>query len=165
MQWLMVQMANVGPMSGQLVHFSNSRRAGQDYGHAATARRSSSSYDLYEQRLAAQPYVAGDDYTIADIAAFPWLRNIDLLGRRPRPSGRTVKAWIDKFEARDARQARLAKVADHQVGRATPPPTTPRTASSARGKYAHRLTWSRPWRRHGCDTKAGLATPPTRNFP
>ncbi|MGH6682592.1 MAG: glutathione S-transferase family protein [Pseudolabrys sp.] len=108
-QWLMVQMANIGPMCGQLVHFSKFAPAGQDYGNSRYRTQVNKLYDLYEQRLASLPYVAGDEYTIADIAAFPWLRNIGLLAidlsKRPH-----VKAWVDKLEARDAVKRAMAKL-------------------------------------------------------
>jgi len=110
MQWLMVQMANVGPMCGQLVHFSRYAPAGQDYGHARYRTMVNKIFDIYDQRLATHAYVAGDDFTIADIAAFPWLRNVDLLAidlsKRPH-----VKAWVDKIAARDGVKRALAKVA------------------------------------------------------
>jgi len=108
-QWLMVQMANLGPMCGQLVHFSKYAPAGQDYGNARYRSQVNTLFDVYEQRLAAQPYVAGDEYTIADIAAFPWLRNVGLLAidlaKRPH-----VKRWIDRIEARDAVKRALATI-------------------------------------------------------
>jgi GST-like protein len=110
LQWLMVQMANLGPMAGQLVHFSKFAPAGQDYGHGRYRTQVNKLFDVYEQRLAGQAYVAGDEYTIADIAAFPWLRNIALLAidlsKRPH-----VKAWIDRLEARDGVKRAMAKVA------------------------------------------------------
>jgi len=110
LQWLIVQVANLGPMSGQLVHFSKFAPAGQDYGNTRYRTQVNKLYDLYEQRLSAQAFVAGDEYTIADIAAFPWLRNIELLAidlsKRPH-----VKAWIDKIAARDAVKRAMAKVA------------------------------------------------------
>lgn len=109
MQWLMVQMANLGPMCGQLVHFSRFAPAGNDYGHSRYRTMVNKIFDVYEQRLAKHPYVAGGEYTIADIAAFPWLRNVELLaidlGKRPH-----VKAWVDKIAARDAVKRAYAKV-------------------------------------------------------
>ena len=109
-QWLMVQMANVGPMSGQLVHFSKFAPAGNDYGHARYRTVVNKLFDLYDAQLASHPYVAGDEYTIADMAAFPWLRNTALLGvdmdKRPH-----VKAWVEKISARDAAKRMLAKIA------------------------------------------------------
>lgn len=110
LQWLMVQMANVGPMCGQLVHFRRYAPAGNDYSQTRYRTQVLKLYDLYEQRLAAQPYVAGADYTIADIAVFPWLRNVELLGidigKYP-----AIKAWVDKIGARDAVKRAMAKVA------------------------------------------------------
>jgi GST-like protein len=58
-------------------------------------------FELYNQRLADRPYIAAGDYTIADIASFPWLRNYEFMGisvaSRPH-----LKAWIDKIAARPA---------------------------------------------------------------
>ncbi len=108
-QWLMVQMANVGPMCGQLVHFSKFAPPGSDYGHSRYRTVVNKLFDLYDERLAAQPFVAGGEYTIADIAAFPWLRNVELLGmdlgKRPN-----LKAWVDKLNARDAVKRAYAKI-------------------------------------------------------
>jgi GSH-dependent disulfide-bond oxidoreductase len=108
-QWLMVQMANVGPMCGQLVHFSKFAPPGSDYGHSRYRTVVNKLFDLYDERLAAQPFVAGGEYTIADIAAFPWLRNVVLLGmdlgKRPN-----LKAWVDKLNARDAVKRAYAKI-------------------------------------------------------
>jgi GST-like protein len=105
-----VQVANLGPMSGQLVHFSKYAPSGQDYGASRYSTQVNKLYDLYEQRLATQAYVGCDEYTIADIAAFPWLRNIELLAidlsKRPH-----VKAWVDKIAARDGVKRAMAKVA------------------------------------------------------
>jgi GST-like protein len=133
-QWLMVQMANVGPMSGQLVHFSKFAPAGQDYGHARYRTQVNILYDLYEQRLASHPYVAGDEYTIADIAAFPWLRNIGLLAvdlaKRPH-----LKAWIDKLDARDAVKRAYATIATIKSVRDTATEDQ-KDRFLARGKYA-----------------------------
>jgi GST-like protein len=109
LQWLMLQVSGVGPMSGQLVHFSKFAPAGSDYGQARYRTEVNRLYDLYDNRLASHAYVAGDDYSIADIAAYPWLRNVDLLGidlaKRPH-----VKAWVDKIAARDAVKRAYAKI-------------------------------------------------------
>ena len=109
LQWLIVQVANVGPMAGQLVHFSKFGPAGQDYANSRYRTNVNKLYDIYDAKLANTAYVAGDDYTIADIAAFPWLRNIELLaidlGKRPH-----VKAWVDKISARDAVKRAYGKI-------------------------------------------------------
>jgi GST-like protein len=133
-QWLMVQMANVGPMFGQLVHFSRYAPAGQDYGHSRYRTQVNKLFDLYDRRLAAQPYVAGNDYTIADMAPFPWLRNFEMLGidigKRPN-----LKAWIDRVAAREAVKRALAKVGQMKTARDTASDED-KDRFLARGKYA-----------------------------
>jgi len=108
-QWLMVQMANLGPMCGQLVHFHRFAPKDNAYSHSRYKTMVNKLFDLYDQRLAANAFVIGDDFTIADIAAFPWLRNTELMGidisSRPH-----LKAWIDKISARDAVKRAYAQV-------------------------------------------------------
>jgi GST-like protein len=132
-QWLMVQMANVGPMCGQLVHFSKYAPAGQDYGQGRYRTQVNKLFDLYNDRLAKQPYIVGDAYTIADMAAFPWLRNVDLLamdlGKRPH-----LKAWIERVSARDGVKRAMAKVAQIKSSRDTASDDA-KDRFLARGKY------------------------------
>jgi GST-like protein len=108
-QWLMVQVANVGPMFGQHVHFSRFAPQPQDYGGPRYRTVVNKLFDLYEQRLSTHAYVAGGDYTIADIAAFPWLRNIELLAMslETRPH---VKRWVETISARAGVKRALAKI-------------------------------------------------------
>ena len=77
-QWLMWQMGGVGPMFGQLGFFH--KFAGKDYEdkrprdrYVAEARRL---LGVLNQRLAGRDWIMGDDYTIADMAVFPWVRNL-----------------------------------------------------------------------------------------
>ena len=77
-QWLMWQMGGVGPMFGQLGFFH--KFAGKDYEdkrprdrYAAESRRL---LGVLDQRLANRAWIMGEDYTIADIAVFPWVRNL-----------------------------------------------------------------------------------------
>jgi GST-like protein len=78
LQWLMWQMGGLGPMFGQLGFFH--KFAGKDYEdkrprdrYAAESKRL---LGVLEQRLAGRRWVMGDEYTIADIAIFPWVRNL-----------------------------------------------------------------------------------------
>jgi GSH-dependent disulfide-bond oxidoreductase len=78
LQWLMFQMGGIGPMFGQLGFFH--KFAGKDFEdkrprdrYAAESRRL---LGVLEQRLTGRPWVMGDQYTIADIAIFPWVRNL-----------------------------------------------------------------------------------------
>jgi GST-like protein len=77
-QWLMFQMGGVGPMFGQLGFFH--KYAGKDYEdkrprdrYVAESRRL---LGVLDQRLASCAWMIGEDYTIADIAIFPWVRNL-----------------------------------------------------------------------------------------
>ena len=107
LQWLFVQTANIGPMFGQLVHWSKFAPQPQEYGNMRYRSQVMKLYQLYEDRLKAHRYVAGDEYTIADIAVFPWLRNVQLLGvdinRFP-----AVKKYVETLEQRDAVKKMLA---------------------------------------------------------
>ena len=77
-QWLMFQMAGVGPMFGQLGFFN--KFAGKDYEdkrprerYVAESRRL---LGVLNGRLAGRQWLMGDTYTIADMATFPWVRNL-----------------------------------------------------------------------------------------
>ena len=77
-QWLMWQMGGIGPMFGQLGFFH--KFAGKDYEdkrprdrYVAECKRL---LGVLDQRLANRTWIMGDDYTIADIATFPWVRNL-----------------------------------------------------------------------------------------
>jgi GSH-dependent disulfide-bond oxidoreductase len=133
-QWLMVQMANVGPMFGQLVHWSKFAPQPQEYGNTRYRTQVLKLYDLYEQRLKTSRYAAGEEYTIADIAAFPWLRNVALLGvditKYP-----TLKKYVDTIEARDAVKRMLAILPTLKSSRDTATDDA-KDRFFSRGKYA-----------------------------
>jgi GSH-dependent disulfide-bond oxidoreductase len=107
LQWMMLQMASIGPMSGQTVHFSRFAPAGNDYALSRFKTELNRLWDVYEERLAHSPYVGGKDYTIADIAVYPWLRNYDFLGMTfdNRPY---LKKYVETITARPAVQKMLA---------------------------------------------------------
>jgi GST-like protein len=77
-QWLMWQIGGVGPMFGQLGFFH--KFAGKDYEDKRPRDRyvaeSTRLLKVLNQRLAEGPWMMGDDYTIADIAVFPWVRGL-----------------------------------------------------------------------------------------
>ena len=78
LQWLMFQMGGIGPMFGQLGFFT--KFAGKDYEDKRPRDRyvaeSSRLLAVLNQRLATRAWVMGDGYSIADIAIFPWVRNL-----------------------------------------------------------------------------------------
>ena len=108
MEWLMFQMGGIGPMFGQLGFFN--KFAGKDYEdkrprdrYAAESRRL---LGVLEKRLLGRTWIMGDDYSIADIATFPWIRNLigfyesgDLVGIADFPN---VLRALDGFVARPA---------------------------------------------------------------
>jgi GST-like protein len=110
LQWLMLQMASVGPIFGQHVHFSRFAPKGNDYSAARYRSETLRLFDLFEKRLTTSAYTGGNEYTIADMANWPWLRNNELLGvdMSSRPH---VAAWVKKVAERDGVKRALAKVA------------------------------------------------------
>jgi len=133
-QWLFVQTSNVGPMFGQLVHWSKFAPQPQEYGNTRYRTQVLKLYDLYEQRLKASAYVAGPEYTIADIAVWPWLRNVQLLGidlaKFP-----AVKKYIETIDARDAAKRMLAILPSLKSSRETAS-ADDKDRFFSRGKYA-----------------------------
>lgn len=107
-QWLSFQIASVGPMLGQLWWF---RHASQTANAQALDRYRQESLRLYgvvSSQLADRGYIAGDRYTIADIALFTWLRtyeelDLDITGFK------AVRTWLQKIEQRPAVKRGLAK--------------------------------------------------------
>ena len=113
-QWLMWQMGGVGPMFGQVGFFKVF--AGKDYEDKRPRGRyvaeSKRLLGVLNQRLAARTWIMGDSYTIADIAVFPWVRNLieryeaaDLVGMQDFPH---VTRALAAFVARPAVRKGLA---------------------------------------------------------
>ena len=113
LQWLMFQMGGVGPMFGQYNHFANYAAEKLPYAVARYTNEVARLHRVLEQRLSTSRYLAGDDYSIADIATFPWVRN---------PEGRgidlatypAVLAWHDRIAARPAVERGVAVLAEHR---------------------------------------------------
>jgi GST-like protein len=78
LQWLMFQMGGIGPMFGQVGFFN--KFAGREYEDKRPLQRyvdeSRRLLDVLEQRLEGRQWLMGDEYTIADIATFPWINNL-----------------------------------------------------------------------------------------
>lgn len=79
-QWLFWQMAGLGPMHGQAHHFLRYAPAGQDYPVARYSNEARRLLNVLDYRLSAVPYLAGDEYSIADMAAWPWVGGAVLIG-------------------------------------------------------------------------------------
>jgi GSH-dependent disulfide-bond oxidoreductase len=74
LEWLIVQLASVGPMFGQLVHFTRYAPPGNDYSISRYTSEVRRVFGVLERRLAQAPYLGGAEYSIADIATWPWIR-------------------------------------------------------------------------------------------
>ncbi len=100
LQWLMFQMGGVGPMLGQTHHFRLYAPEKIEYAINRYSNETKRLYGVMNQQLATHKFMAGNQYSIADIAIFPWLRNwanqgidwadyphlkqwFDLIGARP----------------------------------------------------------------------------------
>ena len=82
MQWVMFQMANVGPMFGQVGHFTLYSQAPEEqraYGAARYTTEAKRILAVMDARLKESAYLAGPDYSIADIATYPWTNSIPRL--------------------------------------------------------------------------------------
>jgi GST-like protein len=113
LQWMMVQMTGVGPMFGQYVHFMRFAPKGNDYAVDRYRTQVRRVLDVLEQRLAATPYLGGAEYGIADIATFPWARNVGpLLGKEAETAYPKLMAWVATIAARPAVVKALAAVDD-----------------------------------------------------
>jgi GSH-dependent disulfide-bond oxidoreductase len=110
MQWLMFQMGGFGPMLGQLHHFRNYTETRIPYAIDRYYNETRRLYGVLNRRLADRDFVAGD-YSIADMALFPWAVAHENQGiaLEEFPS---VKKWYERIHARDAVQRGLAVMAE-----------------------------------------------------
>jgi GSH-dependent disulfide-bond oxidoreductase len=110
-QWMMVQMTGVGPMFGQFVHFSRYAPKGNDYALDRYRTQATRVVDVLEQRLDQSPWLGGADYSIADIATFPWLRNLGtFLGKGAEQRYPKVMSWVAAIASRPAATRAIAAV-------------------------------------------------------
>ena len=99
-EWLMWQMGGVGPMAGQCHHFRNYAPETVPYAIERYTNEVNRLYGVLNKRLAIHDYVAGD-YSIADMAIFPWARIWERQGQDIAEFP-NMKTWIDRIAARPA---------------------------------------------------------------
>ncbi len=133
-QWVMFQMGNVGPMLGQAHHFRQYAPEKLPYAIDRYTNEANRLYAVLDRRLAETEYLAGD-YSIADIANFPWLRSPDRHGvdRADYPN---VARWFDAINERPAVQRALQVLA--QEVRAGPIDEDSREALFGKTQYQRR---------------------------
>jgi len=103
LQWLMFQMGGVGPMLGQAHHFRGYAPEKLQYAIDRYSNEAKRLYGVIDRRLEKSEWLGGADYSIADIATFPWLRSWEKQGivLEEYPN---VKRWHDTIAARPAVQ-------------------------------------------------------------
>ena len=113
LQWVMFQMGGVGPMFGQYNHFANYAAEKLPYAIERYTNEVARLHRVLDKRLAESTYLAGEAYSLADIATFPWIRNPERrnvdLGQYPN-----VLRWHDAIAARPAVQRGVAVLAENQ---------------------------------------------------
>ena len=107
LQWLMFQMGGVGPMFGQAHHFLRFAPEKVPYATERYVKETRRLYSVLDARLGATPFLAGEAYTIADIATYPWVarhewQQVDL---DEYPG---VRRWYNAVGARPAVQRGMA---------------------------------------------------------
>ena len=101
MQWLMFQMGGVGPMLGQAHHFRIYAPEKIEYAVNRYSNEAKRLYGVMDKQLGVTRYLAGNDYSIADIATFPWTRSWQNQGIE-LDEFPNVKRWFDEISARPA---------------------------------------------------------------
>jgi GST-like protein len=103
LQWLMFQMGGVGPFFGQVHHFLRAAKEQVPYAIDRYVKEKDRLYGVLDKRLGEAKYLAGDQYTIADIATYPWVARYEWhktdLNQFPN-----VKRWFDAISQRPAVQ-------------------------------------------------------------
>jgi len=101
LQWLMLQMGGVGPIFGQVHHFIQFAKEDVPYAKKRYSEEMGRLYGVLDQRLAETAYLAGENYSIADIAMYPWVARHEW---HPFDLNDLchVKRWYDTLSERNA---------------------------------------------------------------
>ncbi len=113
LQWLMFQMGGIGPMLGQAHHFLQYAPDDIEYARNRYRNEANRLYGVLDRRLGESPYVACNDYTIADIAIWPWTRFPERQGVE-RTDYPNFQRWFETIDARPAVQRAVEVLADRR---------------------------------------------------
>lgn len=124
MKWLMFQMSLVGPMLGQVNHFQLIPSEIDGYAANRYRDQAARAYRNVDDRLKACRYIGGDDYSIADIAVYPWMGYLVRHGLEERDFPHLI-AWRDMLDERAAVKRGAAAIDEmaSQVPKSLAPPT------------------------------------------
>jgi GST-like protein len=101
LQWLMWQMGGLGPMAGQNHHFSQYAVEKIPYAIDRYVKETNRLYGVLDRRLADRAFIVGDAYSIADIAAYPWIVQHDRQGQKLEDFPH-IHRWFNAIAARPA---------------------------------------------------------------
>ncbi len=113
LKWLMFQMGHIGPMLGQAHHFRAYAPEPIPYAIERYTNEAARLYKVLDLRLGEAAYLAGGDYTIADMAVFPWLRSHERQGQDLADFA-NVERWFETIAARPAVERGVAVLADRR---------------------------------------------------
>lgn len=120
-QWLMFQMGGVGPMLGQAHHFRKYAPEQIQYAVDRYTNEAARLYGVIDRRLDETKFLASDDYSIADMATYPWLRAHKWQGQ-DIAAYPNIQRWYDVVRARPAVQRGIAVLAE-KVDKSAAKPT------------------------------------------
>ena len=113
LEWLMFQMGGVGPMLGQNHHFRQYAPEKLPYAIDRYTNEAKRLYGVIDRRLAKSEWLGCGEYSIADIATWPWLRNWKNQGIELSQYPH-LKAWFDRMDSRPAVQRGVQVLADRR---------------------------------------------------
>jgi GST-like protein len=134
-QWLMIQLTGIGPAFGNFTHFNLFAPKPVDpYSFSRFKTEMLRLYELLDKRLGETKYLGGDEYSIADMATFPWTRQHEVHGAKMNEKP-NLKRWFDELSARPAVKTMIAKQAEIKSSRDTATDDN-KDRFFNRGKYA-----------------------------
>ncbi len=113
LQWLMFQMGGIGPMFGQYNHFAAYAPEKLPYAIERYGNEVQRLHHVLDKRLQQAEFLAGPEYSIADVATFPWVRNPDRRGINLADYP-AVRRWHDAIASRPAVQRGVEVLADRR---------------------------------------------------
>ncbi|MNJ13601.1 Disulfide-bond oxidoreductase YfcG [compost metagenome] len=109
LQWLFWQMGGLGPMAGQNHHFNRFAPEKIPYAIKRYVDETARLYGVLNKRLMDRPFVAGNEYSIADMAIYPWIVSHTWQGQN-LDDFPALKEWFERIQARPATQRAYALV-------------------------------------------------------
>ena len=109
LSWMMFVATGIGPYSGQSVHFRHFAPAGNEYGVNRYLYEAERHYGILNDRLANQPYMMGDSYTIVDMCVWGWARMVPfVIGDTALDGMANLKRLVEEISAHSAAERALS---------------------------------------------------------